>query len=311
MRKIILDCDPGHDDMMAIILAAASNKIEFKGITTVAGNQTGEKTFDNARRILTLINRKDIPLARGCDKPLMRKLRIAPEIHGVSGLDGAELPMADAPYLNCHAVDFIINTLKESTEKITLAPTGPLTNIALALIKAPEIKEKIEEIILMGGGVFDSNITPAAEFNILVDPEAARTVFLSGLPLAMVSLDVTNKSLMTFEQIEEVINWNGKISSVVGPLLKFFANANYENFGFNGAPVHDALVIASIIDDEIVTYKDYFVDIETKGELTLGQTVTDVYGVTGKKPNCRVSVKADTKKFVSNMMNAIKELDGK
>jgi inosine-uridine nucleoside N-ribohydrolase len=311
MTKIILDCDPGHDDMMAIMLASASDELEILGITTVAGNQTGAKTFENARRILTLIDRKDIPLARGADKPIIRELTIAPQIHGTSGLDGAKLPEPEAPYLKCHAIDFIIDTLKASADKITLVPTGPLTNIGLALIKAPEIKDKIREIVLMGGAVYDSNMTPGSEFNIFVDPEAAREVFLSGLPVTMVGLDVTNKSLMSFEQADEMTSWGGRISSVVGPLMRFFAQANLDYFGIKGAPIHDALTVATLINPDVVEFENYFVDIETQGELTRGQTVADVYGVTGKKPNCRVAMKVNNDLFMSIMMNAVRVLDAK
>ncbi len=308
-KKIILDCDPGHDDMMAIMLAAASDELEILGITTVAGNQTGDRTFENARKVLTLIKRGDIPLTRGADKPLVRELVTAPQIHGSSGLEGAELPEADVPWLDGHAADFIIDTVKAAKEKITLVPTGPLTNIGLALIKAPEIKENIEEIVLMGGAVYDSNMTPGAEFNIFVDPEAAREVFLSGLAVTMVGLDVTNKSLMSFAQTEEISRWGGKISSVVGPLMKFFAQANLDYFGINGAPVHDALTVATLIKPEVVDFKHWFVDIETKGELTRGQTVADVYRVTKKKPNCRVAMKVNNDLFMSMLMEAIKKLD--
>ncbi len=310
-RKIILDCDPGHDDMMAIMLAAASEELEILGITTVAGNQTGEKTFENARRVLTLIGREDLPLARGADKPIIRELITAPQIHGKSGLDGAELPGPDAPYLDCHAVDFIVDTVKASNEKVTLVPTGPLTNIGLALIKSPEIKENIEEIVLMGGAVYDSNMTPGAEFNIFVDPEAAREVFLSGLPVTMVGLDVTNKSLMSFDQAEEISSWGGRVSSVVGPLMRFFAQANLDYFGINGAPIHDALTVAVLVNPAVVEFEHWFVDIETQGELTRGQTVADVYGVTGNKPNCRVAMKVNNDMFISIMMDAVRRLDSK
>ena len=179
MKKIILDCDPGHDDMIAIILACSSDEIDLIGITTVAGNQTGDKTFINALKVLTLINKVDIPVARGFDKPILRKLTVAPRIHGVSGLDGADLPEPNIKLLkkikniNIHAVDFIIKSVKESDEKLTIVPTGPLTNIAIALLKEPSIKSNIDRIILMGGAVYDSNITPASEFNIYVWPEAA------------------------------------------------------------------------------------------------------------------------------------------
>ena len=308
MTRIILDCDPGHDDMMAIMLAVASDELELLGITTVAGNQTGPRTFENARKVITLLG-IDVPLARGADKPIIRELITAPQIHGTSGLDGAELPGADAPFLDCHAVDFIIDTVKASKEKVTLVPTGPLTNIGLALIKAPEIKENIEQIVLMGGAVYDSNMTPGAEFNIFVDPEAAREVFLCGLPITMVWLDVTNKSLMSFEQADEMISWGGKISSVVGPLMKFFGKANLDYFGINGAPIHDALTVATLVNPDVVEFENWFVDVETKGELTRGQTVADVYRVTGKEPNCRVAMKVNNDLFMSIMMEAVKKLD--
>lgn len=308
MTKIILDCDPGHDDMMAIMLATASSELELLGITTVAGNQTGPKTFENARRIITLLG-IDVPLARGSDRPITRELITAPQIHGSSGLDGAELPGPDAPFLNCHAVDFIIDTLKASDEKITLVPTGPLTNIGLALIKAPEIKDKIKEIVLMGGAVYDSNMTPGSEFNIFVDPEAAREVFLSGLAVTMVGLDVTNKSLLSFAQADEMISWGGKISSVVGPLMKFFAQANLDYFGINGAPIHDALTVATLVNHSVVEFENWYVDVETRGELTRGQTVADVYGVTGNEPNCKVAMKVNNDLFMSIMMDAVRKLD--
>ncbi|MCG2820966.1 MAG: nucleoside hydrolase, partial [Candidatus Atribacteria bacterium] len=170
MKKVLIDCDPGHDDMIAIMLACASDKLKVTGITTVAGNQEGEKTFNNALKILTLIDRKDVPVARGFNKPILQELVTAPEIHGVSGLDGADLPVPEVKPSPLHAVEFIIKTLLESKEKLYLIPVGPLTNIGVALLREPKIGEKIERIVLMGGAVFDSNITPAAEFNIYVDP---------------------------------------------------------------------------------------------------------------------------------------------
>ncbi|NOY09046.1 MAG: nucleoside hydrolase [Spirochaetes bacterium] len=323
MKKIILDCDPGHDDMIAIMLAEASEEIELLGITTVAGNQAGEKTFTNTLKILTLMGEKDIPVARGFDKPIVRDLTVAPEIHGVSGLDGARLPEPDMPpsaISDMHAVDFIISTLlKENTsvssgpapgdEKIYLVPTGPLTNIAVALIKAPEIKKRIERIVLMGGAVYDSNVTPAAEFNIFVDPEAAEIVFKSGIPVTMVGLDVSNKSVFTFEDINHITAMRGRVSGIVGPLLHFFAHANYEIFRINGAPLHDPLTVAYLIDGTILTTKNLHVDIETNGEFTRGRTVADIYGVTGKKPNADVALKVDVDKFKKLVFDAIKKLD--
>ncbi len=310
MTRIIIDCDPGHDDMMAIMLASASDQIDLLGITTVAGNQTGDKTFENTLRILTLINEK-LPVARGADKPLLRKLVTAPQFHGQSGLDGAELPEPGIKPLNIDAVDFIINMLEKSIGKITLVPTGPLTNIAMVLLKKPEIKNKIERIILMGGGMHDSNVTPAAEFNIYVDPEAAKIVFESGIPITMVGLDVTNKALMSFEEIEKIIAADGLISSKVGPLLKFFANANKKIFGLNGAPIHDALAVAAVIDSSVIKTKFLNVQVEVSSELTRGATVVDIYNATGKSPNTDVALEVDTPKFVGFMLDSIKKLDKK
>jgi inosine-uridine nucleoside N-ribohydrolase len=309
MKKVLIDCDPGHDDMVALMLACASDKLEVLGVTTVAGNQEGEKTFNNTLKILTLIDRKDVPVARGFDKPILRELVTAPEIHGVSGLDGADLPIPEVRPSNLHAVDFIINTLLESDEKLYLIPTGPLTNIGVALLREPRIKEKIERIVLMGGAVFDSNITPAAEFNIYVDPEAAKIVFESGLPLTMVGLNVTNKALFSFEDIERLEKLNGRVSKVVASLLRFFARANYEIFGFKGAPLHDALAVSYLIDETVLSTKFLHVDIETRGDFTRGQTVVDVYGVTKKVLNAEVALGLDVDKFKDFIFRAIKILD--
>ena len=310
MKKILLDCDPGHDDMMAIMLACASDAIELLGITTVAGNQIGEKTFRNALKVLTLIDERHVPVARGADKPLSRELTVAPEIHGKSGLDGAELPDPDIVPLELPAVDFIIRTLKQADEKIILVPTGPLTNIAAVLSQDPSVEDNIERIVLMGGALYDSNITPAAEFNIFVDPEAAKIVFEAGIPLTMVGLDVTNKAVITFEEIKKLSAENGKVSGVVGPLLEFFAQANQDIFGIQGAPIHDALAVASVIDPTVVETRRLNVEIETEGRLTSGRTVIDIYGVTGKAPNADVALKIDAAKFITIMLEAIKTLDG-
>ncbi|MFH1583802.1 MAG: nucleoside hydrolase [Actinomycetota bacterium] len=315
MKKIILDCDPGHDDMVAIILACSSDEIDLMGITTVAGNQTGDKTFINTLKVLTLINRIDIPVARGFDKPIFRKLTVAPRIHGVSGLDGAYLPEPDIKLLeriktlNMHAVDFIIKSVKESDEKVTIVPTGPLTNIAIALLKEPLIKDNIDRIILMGGAVYDSNITPASEFNIYVDPEAAKIVFESGIPITMVGLDVTNKAILTFKDIEELNNLQGRVSRVIAPLLKFFAQANKDFFGIGGAPLHDALAVSYIIMPDTIKTKYLNVTIETEGKYTRGRTVVDVYNITGKEPNVDVAFEVNSLAFKKLIMNTIKKLD--
>jgi len=308
--KILIDCDPGHDDMMAIMLACAHHpEIELVGITTVAGNQTGEKTWLNARRILTLIDRTDIPAARGANRPLLREPTVAPEIHGVSGLDGADLPEAATEGLPVHAVDYMIDALGASPEPVTLVPTGPLTNVALALLKEPGIVANIERIVLMGGAVHDSNVTPAAEFNIYVDPEAARIVFGCGAPITMVGLDVTNKALLSFAEIGEMGRWNGRVSRVVAPLLEFFARANREFFGFEGAPLHDALAVAHLLRPGIIRTKFLNVEIETVSELTRGCTVADLYGVSGREPNAEVALEVDREAFRDLMFEAVRTLD--
>lgn len=310
MKKIILDCDPGHDDMIAMMLAlAASDEAEVLGITTVAGNQTGDKTFLNGRRVLTMIGRTDVPIAQGAMIPLTRALRTAEFIHGDSGLEGAELPEAEGPILKISAHDFIVNTLRESNEKITIVPTGPLTNIAMVLRSSPDVWDKIEKIVLIGGAIRDSNVTPGAEFNIIVDPEAAHVVFSSGLPITQIGLDVTNKTLLTYEDIEEITALNGPISTYVGPLLKFFADMNKKNFNINGAPVHDALAVAAAIWPDVVKTEFLNVVIETEGKYTLGQTVTDVYRISGREPNVNVAYEVDVERMRKIMIESIKKLD--
>lgn len=236
---------------------------------------------------------------------------MAPNIHGSSGLDGAELPEPAVEAKAGHAADFIIETVMKSEAPVTLVPTGPLTNVGLALIKEPRIKEKIARIVFMGGAVYDSNITPAAEFNIYVDPEAAKIVLESGIPLTMIGLDVTNKALITFPQIREMISWNGKASSIVGPLMQFFAEANEKAFGIQGAPIHDALAVAAVIDPSVVETLHLNVQVETQSELTRGQTLADLYGVTGLDANCDVALKVDVDKFIHMMLGAIQKLDKK
>jgi pyrimidine-specific ribonucleoside hydrolase len=309
MMRILIDCDPGHDDMMALMLACASSELELAGVTTVAGNQTGEKTYRNALRTLTLIGRTDIPVARGADKPLLRALTVAPEIHGVSGLDGADLPEPRFQGIAESAASFLVRTIMGSKEPLTLVPTGPLTNVALALLQEPKLAGKLERIVLMGGAVADSNISPAAEFNIYVDPEAAKVVFGSGIPIVMVGLDVTNKALLSFADIDEMASWKGRVSRVVAPLLRFFAQANRDIFGFAGAPLHDALAVAHLLRPEVIRTRRMNVEIETVGEFTRGRTVADVYGISGRVPNAEVALELNLPLFREMLFAAIRKLD--
>jgi pyrimidine-specific ribonucleoside hydrolase len=309
MKRILIDCDPGHDDMMAIMLACASPELQLAGITTVAGNQTGEKTYRNALRTLTLIGRTDIPVARGADKPLLRPLTVAPEIHGVSGLDGADMPEPSFDGVRERASSFLVRTIMASREPLTLVPTGPLTNVALALLQEPSLGTRLDRIVLMGGAVADSNITPAAEFNIYVDPDAARIVFGSGIPIVMVGLDVTNKARLSFADIDEMASWKGRVSRVVAPLLRFFAQANRDVFGFDGAPIHDALAVAHLLHPDVIRTRAMNVEIETAGEFTAGRTVADIYGISRRKPNAEVALEVNLPLFREMLFAAIRKLD--
>jgi len=302
---IILDCDPGHDDAIALFLAAGSDAIDVKAVTTVAGNQTLEDTTRNARQLLTLIDRADIPVGRGMGRPLVRDLTIAPEVHGESGLDGPDMPEAAVDLDDRHGVDLLIDTVKEN-DGITLVPVGPLTNVADALRREPTIVEGIDEIVLMGGAVAEGNKTPSAEFNIYVDPEAARTVFESGLPLTMVGLDVTHESRVAPEEVERFRSMDNRVSTVVAELLDFAGQYYRDTYGYAGYPIHDAVAVAQVIDDAIVETEEMRVDVETNGEFTAGRTVCDVIGVVEERgPNAAVGVGLDRDAFMDELMAVI------
>ncbi|MBU9738062.1 nucleoside hydrolase [Diplocloster agilis] len=301
MKKVIMDCDPGHDDAIALLLASRADDIELLGVTTVAGNSELENTTRNARKILDYAGVTDVDVYAGCSRPMMRDLyRLTGAIiHGEDGLGGPKLPDPVTPVKEEHGVDFIIRTLRESEEKIILIPTGPLTNIAMALIKAPDIKEKIERIIIMGGAVNDpGNITSAAEFNIYVDPEAAKIVFASGCNIYLNTLDISMKAVFYEEDIERLRAQGDKISDIVAKLLDFFSSTHVQHFGFKACPIHDALCVGVLIDENLIQYQKTYLDISVNDPLTLGETVADLWGITGHEPNCYLSVKVDRELFV-------------
>ncbi|MFC7395445.1 nucleoside hydrolase [Scopulibacillus cellulosilyticus] len=304
-RKIIIDCDPGHDDAIAILLAAGSPNIDLRAITTVAGNAEVEKTAINALKVCEIAGLKDIPVARGAAGPLTRKRETAPSIHGESGMEGPSLPIPRQTLVKDHAVDVIIEELLSSKGDITLVPVGPLTNIALAMRKEPLIIPKIKEIVLMGGGM-SGNWTPAAEFNIFVDPEAANIVFESGVPITMAGLELTHQAVTTPEIIEQIQAISNPVSEFVVELLQYFSKTYKDEFGFSGAPIHDACAVAYCIDPTVFTTKKLRVDIETKGEFTSGMTVIDINGVTGREPNVNVAMELDKEKFWNMLINALK-----
>ena len=301
MKKVFMDCDPGHDDAIALLLASRADDIELLGVTTVAGNSELENTTRNARKILDYAGVTDVDVYAGCSRPMMRDLyRLTGAIiHGEDGLGGPKLPDPVTPVKEEHGVDFIIRTLRESEEKIILIPTGPLTNIAMALIKAPDIKEKIERIIIMGGAVNDpGNITSAAEFNIYVDPEAAKIVFASGCNIYLNTLDISMKAVFYEEDIERLRAQGDKISDIVAKLLDFFSSTHVQHFGFKACPIHDALCVGVLIDENLIQYQKTYLDISVNDPLTLGETVADLWGITGHEPNCYLSVKVDRELFV-------------
>ncbi len=303
--KIILDCDPGHDDAFAILLAASSREIELLGVTTVVGNSYLSNTTRNARTILDMFD-IDVPVFPGCEKPLVRDVVTAPEIHGGSGLDGAELPPPKKPIEKTHAVEFMAQML-EKYDDITLVPTGPLTNIALLLIKYPHLAKRISRIILMGGGIAFGNITPVAEFNIFVDPEAAKVVFKSGVPIVMAPLDLTHQIIVTDSEVERMRKLGDKFN-VLADLLVFFKSTYKSVFGIDGVPLHDPATVMYLIEPRIFQSEEYYVDVEIKGELTYGQTVVDVWHRSGRKPNATILTKVYREKFFEIFFEKISSL---
>lgn len=306
-RKIILDCDPGHDDAIAILLAGKSKYIELLGITVVAGNQTLEKTTKNALNVCQYLE-LDVPVYAGCGQPMIRdKQVISEEIHGESGLDGPVFEILERKAEEKHAVLYLIETLMNSDGDITLVPTGPLTNIAMAMRLEPKIVSKIKEIVLMGGTYQLGNVTPAAEFNILADGDAAHVVFTSGCPIVMVGLDVTRKVLCYPSIIERMEKSNSKASQLFGELMRFFNKSQKEVFGWEGGPLHDPVTVAYLIDSSVLKTKEMYTEIDIRGTQSYGRTNCDFFGNSGKKPNSKVAVDIDTEKFWDIIEEGIKE----
>lgn len=288
-RKIIIDTDPGQDDAAAIFLALASPEtLEVLGITTVAGNVPLSLTQKNARIVCDWAGKPDTKVFAGCDAPMKRPLVTAEHVHGKTGLDGPDpLPAPVMPLQDQHAVDFIIDTLRaEPAGTVTLCTLGPLTNIGTAFSRAPDIIERVQEIVMMGGAYFEvGNITPAAEFNIYVDPDAADIVFRSGRPLTVMPLDVTHKALTTKPRVEAMRSLGTPAGTAMAEMLDFFERFDVEKYGSDGAPLHDPCVIAYLLQPDLFTGRYVNVQIETQSELTLGMTVADYWGVTDHKPN--------------------------
>jgi inosine-uridine nucleoside N-ribohydrolase len=301
---LVIDCDPGHDDAIAILLALASPELDVRAITTVAGNQTLDKTTRNALVVLEVAGRTDVPVAAGADAPLRRPLRTAAHVHGESGLDGPVLPEPSARTLDVHAVDLLAETIEPG---VVLVPTAPLTNVALLLERHPDVRERLDAIVWMGGSIAEGNVTPAAEFNASVDPEAAAAVLASGIPVTMIGLDVTHKALFTRAHAER-LRGAGRTGRFVAELSDFFQRFHERSYGLDGSPIHDALAVAQVIDPTLVTTSHVNVEIETESRYCDGRTVVDRRGVTGRSPNANVGVDVDAERFLELLCSRIETL---
>ena len=310
MKKIpvILDGDPGHDDAIAWVIAAKEELFDIKAITTVAGNQTLEKVTYNARRIATLL-KLDVPIAKGRDIPMCGDLIIAPDYHGVSGLDGPILPEPKMDISELSAVELMAKILKESDEQVIIIPTGPQSNVGSLLVCHPELKDKIKLISTMGGGLRNGNWTPPAEFNILVDPESAWIEYHSDVPLMMCGLDVTEKAFITPLEWQRIKALNNPVADIVSAWLDFFF-IHLKKLGWSGATLHDPCAVLAISHPEIFDIRDYYVDIELSGEYSRGSTIADYNSSLGKKPNCRCVMDLDREKFVDLLVEYCSRYEG-
>lgn len=311
-RKIILDCDPGHDDAVAILLAVGNPNIDLMGVTTVGGNQSLDKVTYNARAVLEEAHATDVPVHAGCDRPLVRPQEVAATIHGQTGLDGVELPEPTRLLDSGHAVNWIIDTIMNNDPgTITLVPTGPLTNIAMAVRLEPRIVERVKEVVLMGGGVHTGNWSAVAEFNIKVDPEAAHIVFNEPWPVTMVGLDLTHQALCTPEVQKRIEGIGTPLAMFVSGLMDFFRESYRHNQDFIDPPVHDPCTVVYLIDPTVVKTRRCPVDVELRGDLTVGMTVADLRGPEPSAEEChtQVATKLDFDRFWDLVVDAIKAID--
>lgn len=305
-RKVLLDCDPGHDDAVAMMLAWGNPNIELLGVTTVGGNQTLEKVTRNALSVATVIGMHDVPIAAGCARPLVRPVETAPDCHGDSGLDGVELPPAAMELDPRHGVDLIIDTImSHEPGTVTLVPTGPLTNIAMAVRKEPRIVERVQEVVLMGGGYHVGNWSAVAEFNIKVDPEAAHIVFNEPWPIVMVGLDLTHQALATDEVAQQIADVPGSVSDFTLGLFTFFRKAYQDAQGFEFPPVHDPCTLAYLIDPSIVETVKVPIDVELNGTLTAGMTVADFRAPAPEDCHTKAATTLDHARFWGLVVDAI------
>ena len=307
-EPVIIDCDPGHDDALALLLAAGDPRLRLLGVTTVAGNQTLDKTTRNALRILALAGVADVPVAAGCDRPLVGELTVAEDIHGSSGLDGPDLDVPVGELAGVHAVELMRRLIVAGDEPVTLIATGPLTNVALLLRRHPEVVPRVRRVVFMGGSTERGNTTPYGEFNIVTDPEAADIVLRSGLPTTMIGLNVTHQALATAEIIAEFRGMGTRLGVICAELMTFFASTYRRVFGFEHPPVHDPIAVAAVLEPAMVRTVAVPVAVELAGAYTRGATVVDLHGRTGNVPNADVAVELDVAAFWRLLMAAVAAL---
>jgi inosine-uridine nucleoside N-ribohydrolase len=301
---VLIDCDPGHDDAIALLLALASPEVEVLGVTSVAGNQTLDKTTANAIRVLVCAGRGAVPVAAGADRPLVREQFSAGDVHGETGLDGPDLPPPRNDPVEQHAVDFLAEKIRGSEPPVTLIAVGPLTNVALLLALHPDAPP--ERIVLMGGAIAEGNVTPAAEFNIWCDPEAAARVFASDIDVTMIGLDVTHKALFTQAHIGRLA---GRVGKMVTELLRFYNTFHRDVYKFDGSPIHDALAVAYVLETDLVETLTRNVEIDTESELCRGRTVVDLWQRTDREPNAHVGVEVDSDSFLELLIERINSFE--
>ncbi len=298
-RKIIIDTDPGQDDALAILLALGSPELDVLGITCVAGNVPLPLTIRNARLVCELAERRDVKIFAGCERPMVRDLVTAEAVHGKTGLDGPDWDEPTMPVQDMHAVDWLVEVLMAADDgEITLCPVGPITNVAMAMIREPRIIPKIGEIVTMGGGYFvGGNTTPVAEFNVYVDPHAAAVMYRSGVPIVTMPLDVTHKALMSQEWIDSIRAIGGDLGDKTAAMLSFYERYDMDRYGERGGPLHDPATIAYLLNPDLYVGKDVFVEVETHSELTMGMTVVDYWGRWERTPNCKWISEVDSDGF--------------
>ncbi|HET6530229.1 MAG TPA: nucleoside hydrolase [Actinoplanes sp.] len=307
---VIIDCDPGHDDALALLLAAGDARLSLLGVTTVAGNQTLDKTTRNAQKILALAGASDTPVAAGCERPLVNELVVADDIHGASGLDGPDLDVPVAETAGVHAVQLMRQLIEESAEPVTLVATGPLTNVALLLHTHPAIMSRVRRIVFMGGSTDRGNTTPYGEFNIVTDPEAADAVLRSALPLTMIGLNVTHRALATADVIARFHGLGTGLGGICAELMTFFASTYRRTFGFPHPPVHDPVAVAAVLDPSLVTTVAAPVAVELAGTYTRGATVVDLHRRTDLPAQVDVAVDLEVDAFWRLLISAVRTLGG-